>query len=433
MRVPRFSRAALRSSSLGTFPSIADGVRWCRIDRSSRLRVERRAVLAAEGGKCWRRSRRLATCVGHRCCTTSRGYWSGGSPCCGRRPASARPPCWRTSSRVKAQGLVAGWISLDEDDAPNLFGSCLASAFEHAGLDLARLNAHDAWSSSPAVHQMGMLAGALELHAAPCLLVLDEVDRLPRSTVQLSQSAADTRPGQSPPGSGCSGPIRDSTWGRPCDAPEVRGLLRPLPRVRPDRLVGGFTGRAARPAAGRPGARTRAGERQGAPPDGGARAFAGLRPRRAAPRGHAHSRRRGVLPGRPHSFVQARGVRGHERRGARPRRAPDRPLPELREAGARGEALGLSDDELGFYDALGVNDSAVQVLGDETLCGIARELVTTVRCNVTIDWTLRLSTRVLLIAAPVLPTRHGQKTCGASRPDRARDNRHSHLFEAHTQ
>ena len=86
---------------------------------------------------------------------------------------------------VKAQGLVAGWISLDEDDAPNLFGSCLASAFEHAGLDLALINVHDAWSSSPAVHQLGMLARAIEPHAAPCLLVLDEVDRLPRSTVEL--------------------------------------------------------------------------------------------------------------------------------------------------------------------------------------------------------------------------------------------------------
>ena len=69
---------------------------------------------------------------------------------------------------------------------------------------------------------------------------------------------------------------------------------------------------------------------------------------------------------------------------------------ELREAGARGEALGLSDDELAFYDALGVNDSAVQVLGDETLCGIARELVTTVRGNVTIDWTLRENVRAHL-------------------------------------
>ena len=69
---------------------------------------------------------------------------------------------------------------------------------------------------------------------------------------------------------------------------------------------------------------------------------------------------------------------------------------ELREAGTRGEALGLSDDELAFYDALGVNDSAVQVLGDETLCGIARELVTTVRGNVTIDWTLRENVRANL-------------------------------------
>ena len=68
----------------------------------------------------------------------------------------------------------------------------------------------------------------------------------------------------------------------------------------------------------------------------------------------------------------------------------------LREAGARGEALGLSDDELAFYDALGVNNSAVQVLGDETLCGLARELVTTVRGNVTIDWTLRENVRANL-------------------------------------
>ena len=69
---------------------------------------------------------------------------------------------------------------------------------------------------------------------------------------------------------------------------------------------------------------------------------------------------------------------------------------ELREAIARGVALGLSDDELAFYDALGVNDSAVQVLGDETLRDIARELVQTVRSNVTIDWTLRENVRANL-------------------------------------
>ena len=69
---------------------------------------------------------------------------------------------------------------------------------------------------------------------------------------------------------------------------------------------------------------------------------------------------------------------------------------EMREANARGEQLGLSEDELAFYDALETNDSAVQVLGDETLRDIARELVDTVRNNVTIDWTLRENVRANL-------------------------------------
>ncbi len=58
--------------------------------------------------------------------------------------------------------------------------------------------------------------------------------------------------------------------------------------------------------------------------------------------------------------------------------------------------LGLSEDELAFYDALEANDSAVKVLGDETLRTIARELVATVRANVTIDWTLRENVRAQL-------------------------------------
>ena len=69
---------------------------------------------------------------------------------------------------------------------------------------------------------------------------------------------------------------------------------------------------------------------------------------------------------------------------------------EIREAGERGEQLGLTDDELAFYDALETNDSAVQVLGDDTLCIIARELVRAVRANVTIDWTLRENVRANL-------------------------------------
>ena len=69
---------------------------------------------------------------------------------------------------------------------------------------------------------------------------------------------------------------------------------------------------------------------------------------------------------------------------------------EMREANARGEALGLTEDELAFYDALGTNDSAVRVVGDETLRDIARELVETVRNNVKIDWTLRENVRANL-------------------------------------
>ena len=66
---------------------------------------------------------------------------------------------------------------------------------------------------------------------------------------------------------------------------------------------------------------------------------------------------------------------------------------EMREDFARGEELGLTEDELAFYDALETNDSAVKVLGDETLRTIAQELVETVRRNVTIDWTVRESVR----------------------------------------
>ena len=69
---------------------------------------------------------------------------------------------------------------------------------------------------------------------------------------------------------------------------------------------------------------------------------------------------------------------------------------DMREAQARGEQLRLSEDELAFYDALETSDSAVKVLGDETLRIIAQELVRTVRANVTIDWTLRDNVRAQL-------------------------------------
>ena len=66
---------------------------------------------------------------------------------------------------------------------------------------------------------------------------------------------------------------------------------------------------------------------------------------------------------------------------------------EMREAGQRGEALGLSDDEVSFYDALAANESAVEVLGDKQLAFIAHELVKAVRANVTIDWSVKQNAR----------------------------------------
>ncbi len=69
---------------------------------------------------------------------------------------------------------------------------------------------------------------------------------------------------------------------------------------------------------------------------------------------------------------------------------------DMRAANARGESLRLTEDELAFYDALETNDSAVKVLGEPTLLAIARELASTVRGNVTIDWTVRENVRAHL-------------------------------------
>ena len=68
----------------------------------------------------------------------------------------------------------------------------------------------------------------------------------------------------------------------------------------------------------------------------------------------------------------------------------------MREARKRGEDLGLTEEEVAFYDALEVNDSAVQVLGDEKLREIARVLMEHVKKNASIDWTIRESVRAKL-------------------------------------
>jgi type I restriction enzyme R subunit len=70
---------------------------------------------------------------------------------------------------------------------------------------------------------------------------------------------------------------------------------------------------------------------------------------------------------------------------------------EIKEADKEGERLGLTKDEVAFYNALEVNDSAVQVLGDDQLKEIAREITDKVRANATIDWTIRESARAKLM------------------------------------
>jgi type I restriction enzyme R subunit len=68
----------------------------------------------------------------------------------------------------------------------------------------------------------------------------------------------------------------------------------------------------------------------------------------------------------------------------------------FREAASRGESLGLSDDEVKFYDALIINESAVRELSDETLKKIAHELTNSLRQNISVDWAQRESVRAKL-------------------------------------
>ena len=70
---------------------------------------------------------------------------------------------------------------------------------------------------------------------------------------------------------------------------------------------------------------------------------------------------------------------------------------EIKKADQQGSELGLTTDEVAFYNALEVNESAVQVLGDDTLKLIAREIAEKVKQNATIDWTIRESARAKLM------------------------------------
>ena len=110
----------------------------------------------------------------------------------------------------------------------------------------------------------------------------------------------------------------------------------------------------------------------------------------------AARRRKNVVQGRSFAEMLEQTIRRYQNRAIEAAQVIEELIElarDMRAASERGEALNLSDDELAFYDALETNDSAVKVLGDDTLRDIARELVETVRGNVTIDWTLRENVR----------------------------------------
>ena len=109
--------------------------------------------------------------------------------------------------------------------------------------------------------------------------------------------------------------------------------------------------------------------------------------------------KRNVVQARSFAEMLAQTVRAYQNRAIETAQVIEALIhlaKDMRAANARGEALELTEDELAFYDALEVNDSAVKVLGEPTLVDIARELVATVKKNVTIDWTVRDNVRAQL-------------------------------------
>ena len=109
--------------------------------------------------------------------------------------------------------------------------------------------------------------------------------------------------------------------------------------------------------------------------------------------------RRNVVQARSFSEMLEQSLRRYQNRAIETAKVIEELIQlakDMREASKRGETLGLSDDEVAFYDALETDDSAVMVLGDDALRAIARELVKTLRANVTIDWTVRENVRANL-------------------------------------
>jgi type I restriction enzyme, R subunit len=145
--------------------------------------------------------------------------------------------------------------------------------------------------------------------------------------------------------------------------------------------------------------------------------------------GELHTRRRqNVVQARSFAEMLEQTIRRYQHRAIEAAQVIEELIQlaqDMRQANARGEVLGLSEDELAFYDALETNDSAVQVLGDATLRAIAQELVRTVRANITIDWTLRENVRAQLrVLVKRILRKHGYP------PDKQEQATHTVLEQA---
>ena len=145
---------------------------------------------------------------------------------------------------------------------------------------------------------------------------------LKQALATYTESGGTGRTALEPRGSGCG------------DVGEVRGLLRPVPRLRLVYVDGRQCAGTVGTAAARPGACPGPRGWQGALPERSTRAVAGIRTGRAAPGDVSHSGRRGILPGGEGGAVKAGNGRGSRRGGLGPGRAAD----HLASGGVRGRA-----------------------------------------------------------------------------------------------
>ena len=81
---------------------------------------------------------------------------------------------------------------------------------------------------------------------------------------------------------------------------------------------------------------------------------------------------------------------------------------EMRDAPGRGEELGLSEDELAFYDALIAHGNVKELMDDKVLSAISHDLVDIIRKSVTIDWTQKEAVRAKIrVKVKLLLHKHG--------------------------